>query len=664
MCQFSLAYFLIIAGLPPILMARLCLLIAIVLVTISISVPDLRRSIYSRLLDFFMMLPPIRGSESARLERLYYRSRVALILAAVLMMSATQFLTPTVYNWDSNWYNLSRIPLMIIERSVFPDQSPSLFQAIHPISHDLLYLPDIAFVNLRGMGLIASMEFFIALGSLYSITSYLLTGSGLKSRQGIFQLALLIVTILFLSSDLQVLQSADPKNDLTILMAFLISLSMSVNKEFRRESPIIYLLSVSTVIVYAVSCKAYGLIALAPPLIAIGFDGLTILSKPKASHWQNWPIAKHRALALKDVYRFVGQNWLLFTVTILVTSFTAITYVHHLRSIVDSPYAEKMISMVAEHSNTHGSLAERITIFFLNIIRNSVAFILYPYTTLLKPNALRPDDYILGFGPLTGILSDSRGVLNGSSIVRTTKADAAFGSILLVPFLVLLFITLLLQMTKKKVTLRRTARANGQNGDELINLFRSEAIVTIILSSLICFLFFSWSLYSQTFLSKYLGSTYVPLIPILGVGLALLFKPNLGVHSIALLFCTLYAVTRLGLLVNISQVPNFVNKLTHDPASLQLTQSPNLMYYQYAGSAYTPEQSNRWLNTLAKLPVHKTHVLCFGSDTATLTPLMYLAQSLNNTRNLEFRLADPKRCMAESKDPATDRKKTNFINFF
>jgi hypothetical protein len=254
-------------------------------------------------------------------------------------------------------------------------------------------------------------------------------------------------------------------------MAFLISLSMSVNKKFRRESPIIYFLSVSIVVVYAVSCKAYGLIALAPPLIAIGFDGLTILSKPKASHWQNWPIAKHRALALKDVYRFVGQNWLLFTVTILVTSFTAITYVHHLRSIVDSPYAEKMISMVAEHSNTHGSLAERITIFFLNIIRNSVAFILYPYTTLLKPNALRPDDYILGFGPLTGILSDSRGVLNGSSIVRTTKADAAFGSILLVPFLVLLFITLLLQMTKKKVTLRRTARANGQNGDELINLF-------------------------------------------------------------------------------------------------------------------------------------------------------------------------------------------------
>jgi len=111
----------------------------------------------------------------------------------------------------------------------------------------------------------------------------------------------------------------------------------------------------------------------------------------------------------------------------------------------------------------------------------------------------------------------------------------------------------------------------------LLIFFRSEAIVTIILSSLICFLFFSWSLYSQTFLSKYLGSTYVPLIPILGVGLALLFKPNLGVHSIALLFCTLYAVTRLGLLVNISQVPNFVNKLTHDPASLQLTQSPNLM---------------------------------------------------------------------------------------
>jgi hypothetical protein len=421
MCQFGLAYFLIISGLPPILMAWLCLFILIFLVTISIVIPGLRRSIYSKLLDFFIMLPPIRGSGSASLDRLYYRSRLVLILLAVLMMSVTQLLTPTVYNWDSNWYNLSRIPLMIIEKSVFPDQSPSLFQAIHPISHDLLYLPDIAFVNLRGMGLIATIEFFIALGILYSITSYLLAGSGLKSRQGIFQLALLIVTILFLSSDLQVLQSADPKNDLTILMAFLISLSMSVNKKFRRESPIIYLLSVSIVVVYAVSCKAYGLIALAPPLIAISFDGLFILNKLKASHWQNCLNSKHKELDLKEVYRFVGQNWLLLTVASLVTSFAAITYVHHLRSVVDSIYAEKMIRMVAEHSNTHGSLAERITIFFLNIVRNSVAFILYPYTTFLKPNALRPDDYILGFGPLTAILSDPRGVLNGPSIVRTTK---------------------------------------------------------------------------------------------------------------------------------------------------------------------------------------------------------------------------------------------------
>jgi hypothetical protein len=663
MCQFSLAYFLIVAGLPPILMARLCVLIAILLATISISLPSLRSSIYKQILEFFIVLSPNDLMRSSRQEGLFYKLRAGLIIIAILLICVTQLLTPTVYNWDSNWFNLSRIPVMIIERSVFPDQSPSLYQVLHPISHDLLYLPDIVFVSLRGMGLIASVEFFIALGALYSITNCLLTSSGLKSRQGIVQLALLIVTILFLSSDLQVLQSADPKNDLAVLMAFLISLSMCINKEFRVNSPIIYFLSLAVVIVYAVSSKVYGMIAIVPPLAAMSFDGLSTLKCTSLSNWQTRLKVKVKAYAT-DVCSIAAQNWLLLAFASLVTIFTAITYVHHVISIVDSTYADRLMSMAAEHSNTHGSLGERTLIFYLNIIRNSVAFLLYPYTTLLKPNALRPNDYILGFGPLTTILNDPRGVLNGPTIVRTIKADAAFGSILLVPLLGILFAVLFYQLLKSRSASGCSASLKQRNSAMLIDFFSSESTIIVILSSLTCFMFFSWSLYSQTFLSKYLGSTFVPWIPILGAGLALLYNPKMRVHSIALLLCTTYAILRLGFLLNVGLVPNFVNNLFRDPTSLKVAQSPNLLYYQYVRSRYTPEQASRWLSSLAKLPSNKTHVLCFGSDTATLTPLMYAIQSLNTGRVLEFRLVDPARCKTESIDPAIDMKKTDFINFF
>jgi hypothetical protein len=293
-----------------------------------------------------------------------------------------------------------------------------------------------------------------------------------------------------------------------------------------------------------------------------------------------------------------------------------------------------------------------------------VAFILYPYTTFLKANALSPDDYILGFGPLTNILNDPRGVLNGPSIVRTIKADAAFGSILFVPMLIMLLAKLLLEILKRQATWHRVAIVSEQNDSNLINLFGSQAAITVFLSSLTCFLFFSWSLYSQSFLSKYLGSTFVPFIPVLGVGLALLYRPKMRVHSIALVLCVIYAMLRFGFLVNIDLAPNFVKNLINNPDYLNATQTSNLMYNQYVSSAYSPEQSNRWLSSLAKLSANQTHVLCFGSNTATLTPLMYVVQSLNSSRRPEFRLSDPSHCMVELKDPAIDNKKTNFIFFF
>jgi hypothetical protein len=49
--------------------------------------------------------------------------------------------------------------------------------------------------------------------------------------------------------------------------------------------------------------------------------------------------------------------------------------------------------------------------------------------TLLKLNAAKPDDYLLGFP----ILNDPRGMLNADPVVRNIKADAAYTSIFFLP---------------------------------------------------------------------------------------------------------------------------------------------------------------------------------------------------------------------------------------
>lgn len=176
---------------------NLLLCLASVLMAISLITPSWRRSFQSLFTSFVFPSHLLVSQENPGLDKQIRNIRLFIVIFSILLALITQILTPSVMNWDSNWYNLSRLPAMIITHSVFPETSPVLWHTIHPITHDLLYLIDIALLSQRGMGIVSLLEFIVILGCLYQIVFFLLprpvSGKGTVKEQ----LAILLVTILF-----------------------------------------------------------------------------------------------------------------------------------------------------------------------------------------------------------------------------------------------------------------------------------------------------------------------------------------------------------------------------------------------------------------------------------------------------------------------------------
>lgn len=638
--QFNIDYLLIVSTQSPGLMSKILFTLASLLMGASLLRPTSRRAIQTLFRDFLLPVRQVMPAPGQSLQRGMIISRLAILCAAAVLMLATQLLTPTVFNWDSNWYNLARIPAMIIEHSVFPENTGSLVHLLHPIGHDLLYLPDIAVLSLRGMGLIACLEFLVILGCLYQISLVILSrlnpqGSGLKT-----QCALLLVTVLLFSSDLQVLQSADPKNDLVIVMAFVISLSLSIERLLRRDTPVHYILSILLVLIYSIASKAYGMIVLIPPFLVFLFEvwRLVVLSPSPWTH----ALGSLR-LHARDAVILLRRNRIPLTFVLLNALFMAGTYINYAHSIASSEHAQQLTDMAAKLSNVTGSFSDRLTNFRLNASRNLIAFVLYPYSTLLKWNAKAPDDYLFGFGPLTALMTDPRGLVNASTVVRTVKADSAFGSIFLVPLMIVLVGLLFRRVLRSRLGVRDACRHLAAR---LCGQLRIEHIgALIVLSCVLLFLFFSYALLGQSFGSKFMGATYVPLIPLLSVGFAELFCLENKLVVRGILLASLYAVMRFGFLLNVSIIPDFFVRLVTSPSSLAVNQSPNLFYYQYLGSRSDVRDSSRWLDGLSRLSPQQVHVLCFGPETPTLTPLMYAIQSFNQANHPDIRLSGQDQCV-------------------
>jgi hypothetical protein len=280
---------------------------------------------------------------------------------------------------------------------------------------------------------------------------------------------------------------------------------------------------------------------------------------------------------------------------------------------------------------------------------------------LLKWNAKAPDDYIFGFGPFTQLMNDPRGLINASTVVRTIKADSAYGSILIVPLIIFLSCLLLRKLIRSRLNMQ-TLIGKIRAFFDVRSQFK-HIIIVVILCCLLAFLFFSYALLGQSFGSKYMGTTYVPLIPLLSVGFVELIslKRKIVIGSIVIASC--YAILRLGFLLTMNMNPNLFTQLA-SPSSLAVYQSPNLLFYQFAGFRYSVQEASSFLSSLSRLSSDQVHVICFGTETPSLTPLMYAIQSFDQDVNIDIRLSSDDNCkLSKQKHPdlARSGKKVNFI---
>jgi hypothetical protein len=264
---------------------------------------------------------------------------------------------------------------------------------------------------------------------------------------------------------------------------------------------------------------------------------------------------------------------------------------------------------------------------------------------LTKINPTSPDDYLLGFGPLNNIINDPRGAMNASTIVRTIKADAAYGSVILVPLM--LIISCLFYM--KYLNIPAQLRKN---------------FAIIILSCLFSFLLLSFVLLNQSFGSRFMASSYIPLIPLLSAAVVHVTNFKIRRPMFFIVSLSLFSLLRVAYLLDVSILPTFFNQLVTSPSYLSISQSTNLFYYQYAGSRYSPSQADRWLRELANLPSGKTHFFCYGDETPTLTPFMYAIQSFNRDSHLDLRLSSKHDCEILQQQMATTTNSSNFIDLF
>lgn len=155
--------------------------------------------------------------------------RRAMLCLVTIVMVTTSMFQSSPGNWDSNVYNLPRLPAMMLAKSLILKETGSVRQAISPLGHDLLYYYDIALGNLRGLSAISVLEWLVVLGILFGLVR-LLVQARLDGGDDVLDMSLLFVMSLFIASDLQLFQGLSTNNDLVILLLFLATLQLFLRR--------------------------------------------------------------------------------------------------------------------------------------------------------------------------------------------------------------------------------------------------------------------------------------------------------------------------------------------------------------------------------------------------------------------------------------------------
>tara|TARA_B100002051_G_scaffold162330_1_gene153330 strand:+ start:2213 stop:4228 length:2016 start_codon:yes stop_codon:yes gene_type:complete len=530
----------------------------------------------------------------------------SVITAAILFLFS--LLTSSPLNWDVNAYNLARVPAMLAEGSTFlPIQTASPRQAAFSLGHDILFYPDLVWGLLRGLPLICSAQFMVLLGIVLAVTSELISRVSLRNhlRPNKSNYVFMIAFLLMLNSNQQVMQAVISKNDLFVALIFMLSLGFGllgiVRSQHTVQKPSFIVTPMLFLGIAAFSIKSYGIILFIPLFVLFGFA----IARRTFDHYFV-EISLFKTNSLNIFWLLVGT----VAALMLLIDFAQ-------RGYIQDEWAGSLEGVTSLWTNTHGSLLSRLSNAVLNAQRIFLQGLLFPLTTLkpyfpIGPELSSPISQSWVPFWLSGT-SGSAGSAYEFQLLFGTNTDMAY------PFLAfwigLVFGTI-------GWFIRRPIRGV------------SEAIY-IILCSIFAFAFFSSVVLYQPWLSRFLGPTYIPLVPVAAVGFGLLIEPIQLSSTLRRGFCYLF-IPLLGLisflpLISSLSLSGYISKRAGMP------QDDSYFYYQYlwTQTGLSQPEAKRLVHILRDSRFQKRS-LCASGTTWTLTPMILTQASQPYKDNAEL----------------------------
>lgn len=571
------------------------------------------------------------------LLRFIINLRLGLTVFCLSLIVLFAALNASPSSWDSYTYNLSRVVLMIIRGSPLLN-SASIPQATFPLGHDLLYYPDLIFGNLRGLGLINSLEFILMTGTILGLCDLIQSKILSKRPLHLFQLeyAKLIAVCLLFSSDQQILQSLSVKNDLVITLFFSVAVLLALYHLRNPESFTLpaFLVSSLFLSVIGYAAKSYGVICIFPTVIALLMNYRKIIKSKVGIIDQ---LKSVRFTFGRPILLFIGS--LTVGLGIILKTFQGFVYANYL----GTPQYE---SSVGRFINRFPSATDYLQVGLLNSARFILNFFSYPYSTLLKPNPKSPDDYLLGLSPIVNLLSQNGlGVAQGYaySLSRYRSEDVSLtGPLTHIAFL-LAAITLIycgstFAWRKYISTLR--------------NYLSIQSTFVIIFSSFSAGLTIFTILAYHNWTFKYVGSVYICLLPLLAFLLSInifeISRIDHGGNQFSRSTVQLLRLGSLGLVVSclalfVSLL--LINSRLLSPPWSNDTRFQYQIYREYlSASGYKTEKSRiDFLHLFNAEGGRIKFALCYGEETPTLPQFLELMKSKVQSESLTL-ITDKNAC--------------------
>ena len=548
-------------------------------------------------------------------------------------------------SWDSNAFNLARVPIFMFENNLALSEQvvSDARQAIYPFLHDALYAPDLIAGNTRGLTLIGTVELAVIFGLLllifnkiWNIEKLPIIGRQKKRLRALCQ-AILITGLA--SNSQQILQSINTKNDLFItLLACQVILSIllliDASKGIKREDFCVTLGGLMLAVIMSIAGKAYGIINLIPIGIA-----LTLWTK-RFMPW-NYPIQAENKAA-DDYERAKNRARLILTVSTSIL--VGLIYAYHSLSIdaIWDKNSGSLIAITTGWTNMSGSINERLINAVLHVQRLLAQTITFPVTA---SRAYMPllDGIDTSFmnDLMPTWLYDKQGAVDPFELHYHLNLDRAF------PFLIstIILITGVGGILSDKVLKRRR--------QGIFFVANSAANLCVICSAL----------YYNSFMSRYLGPVFIPILPIASLSVGIIIDRLMNKYSINGINTSKKNTVLKSVVTFITVMPviSAISLSQYISTSKGIPQDYRSYYSSFLVNQLQlePEEASAKLDQLEMEP-YKKRTICSDSGNLVLIPIML---SMNNNSyngdNLNVRPMDY--CNNEQKSSETQYVRLPFL---